>query len=103
MTCSWIWEVPLPNGGGHAGWADLRQVTALDMLSRQLTLPGERIRSRGSTTLPAIFLDTLVKLPVILPDLATQQEIADVMMRLEPMSRRCECSSNWWRRSTVTF
>lgn len=39
--------------------------------------------SRGSTTLPAISLDTLVKLPVILPDLATQQEIADVMMRLE--------------------
>jgi len=39
--------------------------------------------SRGSTTLPAISLDTLVKLPVILPDLATQQEIADVMTRLE--------------------
>lgn len=39
--------------------------------------------SRGSTTLPAISIDTLVKLPVILPDLATQQEIADVMMRLE--------------------
>lgn len=28
-------------------------------------------------------IDTLVKLPVILPDLATQQEIADVMTRLE--------------------
>ena len=39
--------------------------------------------SRGSTTLPAISLDTLVKLPVILPDLATQQEIADVMTRLD--------------------
>jgi type I restriction enzyme M protein len=39
--------------------------------------------SRGSTTLPAISIDTLVKLPVILPDLATQQEIADVMTRLE--------------------
>ena len=28
-------------------------------------------------------LDPLVKLPVILPDLATQQEIADVMTQLE--------------------
>jgi len=39
--------------------------------------------SRGSTTLPAISLNTLVNLPVILPDLATQQEIADVMTQLE--------------------
>lgn len=39
--------------------------------------------SRGSTTLPSISLDTLVKLPVILPDLATQQEIADMMTRLD--------------------
>lgn len=32
---------------------------------------------------PSISLDVLLKLSVVLPDLATQREIADVMMRLE--------------------
>ena len=54
----------------------------LTSAARRLASGWERT-PEGARPCPAISLDTLVKLPVILPDLATQQEIADVMMRLK--------------------
>jgi hypothetical protein len=46
-------------------------------------VPGNRLAPPGARRRRSARRSQEVKLPVILPDLATQQEIADVMTRLE--------------------